>query len=238
MALGINTETSGGLDLVPIIKYDARAGRVSRIDRSNTDGSGWTTEQVDITNSFKAVFDLENVETGWMNFNTGGAPDFRLVPLGQDKGQRPSDAHREGFRVMLKLHASCGGDVRELSSQAKAVIGSFDQLHDAYLEGVKKNPGKLPVVSMPSSKPIQTQGPNNTKTTNYAPVFEIVSWVARPADLVFKPKSAATAPKPTGNGTTHASNTASVPPATGATIAAPPPAAKAPQPAMAEDDFG
>ena len=73
---GFSTEPTSG-DFLPIIKYDARAGRFFRIDRG-ANGN----EPVDITDSFAAVFDFENVEVGWMNFS-GPQPDFKLVPMGK-----------------------------------------------------------------------------------------------------------------------------------------------------------
>src|SRR4051812_47950315 len=60
---GFSTEPTGG-DFLPIIKYDARAGRIFRVDRG-IDGPNPT----DITDSFTAVFDFANIETGWMNFS-------------------------------------------------------------------------------------------------------------------------------------------------------------------------
>ncbi len=198
MALGINTEGGSSADIIPIVKYDARAGRAVRVDRSNT-GAGWAAEQTDITSGFKAVFDMENIETGWMSFGAGRAPDFKLVPLGQDPGPRPSEDHREGFRVMLKLSKESGGDVREFCSMAKVAINGFDALHNAYLAGVKENAGKLPVVALKASKPV-VSGSGQMKSTNYQPVFEVTGWTARPSDLVFRPKSSngasRTAPKP------------------------------------------
>lgn len=214
MALGINTDSGSGADIIPIVKYDARAGRAVRVDRSN-DGGGWSTEQVDITNGFKAVFDMENIETGWMNFNTGGAPSFHVVSLGRDAGPKPSENHRAGFRLMLKLAKESGGDVREFCSVAKVVIRGFDDLHNAYLAGVASNAGKLPVVALKSSKPV-VSGSGQTKSTNYQPVFEITGWVPRPADLIFRPR---------GNGAT-APATAEVTPSTIAAAQA------------AADDFG
>lgn len=240
MALGLKTESTP-LDITPIIKYDARAGRVFRIDRIEDQGN-WVKEEHEITDKFSAIMDMENIEVGWFNFDTGGAPDFQLVPLGEDAGQRPSDKHREGFRIMLKLNKQIGGEepVREFSACAKAVIGGFDALHDQYLAGVKANAGKLPVVKIAKTQPI-TSGSGAKKSTNYAPVFEIIGWVARPADLVFKPKARAM------NGNGHANDHANTsgaakqatPPATGSTRAAPPPAA-APAQAEAgdEQDFG
>ena len=55
-----------GGSFLPIIKYDSRSGRLSRRDRENGENS-----DVDITRNFKAIFDFENVEIGFINFNTG-----------------------------------------------------------------------------------------------------------------------------------------------------------------------
>ena len=85
MAFGFNYESSGG-DIIPIVKFDARAGRFFRIDRS--DG---VNNPVDITSSFKAVMDFENIEVGFINFDTGGASDFVMVPLGTPMPQKPGD---------------------------------------------------------------------------------------------------------------------------------------------------
>lgn len=227
MGLGISTESGSG-DIRPILKYDARAGRMFRVDRSQG-ASGWESEQVDITNNATFVADFENIEVGWMMFSAGGRPDFQMVKLGATKPARPTENHREGFRMSVKLGQSCGGDIRELSSNAKAVIGAIDLLHSAYEEGATANPGKLPVVKMTGTRPVKTTTPQGT-TTNYAPVFEIAKWVDRPADL----KPGATA-APASVPTTTAPST--VPAETGSKPMAAP-AAKASEPAMADDDFG
>lgn len=203
-SLGFKNNGGGeSLDLVPIVKYDARAGRVSRVDRVQGPG-GWATDVNDITSGFKAVLDLENIEIGWINFTAGGAPDFRLVPLGQDHGEAPSTGHKEGFRVMLKLSKDAGGDVRELCSTAGVVKGAMTTLYDAYKAANKG--AMLPVVALKATRPI-TSGSGAQKSTNYEPVFEITEWVARPPDLVFKPKSAIA----------KAASKAKAPPSTGST---------------------
>lgn len=182
MALGLQTESGGG-DYTPVAKYDARAGRFFRIDRFQDGAGNWSSDDVDITQGFQAVMDLENIEVGWMLFAAGVAPQWNMVPLGQPLPARPSDQHKQGFRMKMKLGKSCGGDVREFASQAKAVLGAVDALHTAYVEGAKANPGKLPVVAMTGTTAIKTTGKGQT-STNYAPVFEIKSWVDRPAELI------------------------------------------------------
>ena len=217
MALGVNYEAATGGDIIPVVKYNAKAGRWARVDRTDN-----ANDEVDITRNFKAVFDFENVQTGWIAFVAGQAPDFDVVTYPDTHPQRtpPTDKHKGGVRILIKLAPSCGGDVREVASVSKAFLRGMDELHDAYLAGVKANPGKLPVVTMVDTIPIVSEG-KGQKSTNYCPKFEIGSWVARPVDLEAQPRPSASAGRPAGT-----------PPSTGSTKAAPPATT------ADDDDFG
>lgn len=182
MALGLVTESNGGGDFNKVVKFDARAGRMFRVDREQDSGGQWQTDNVEITNGFTAVMDLENIEVGWCLFAAGVAPQLTLVPLGQTLPARPTDQHKQGFRLMMKLGKSSGGDVREISATSKAVLGAVDELHTAYEAQKAANPGKLPLVALTGSKPIVSTGKGQT-STNYAPIFEIQKWIDRPAEL-------------------------------------------------------
>jgi len=216
MALGINYEASaGGDDIIPVVKYNAKAGRWIRVDRE--DGKN---DEVDITRNFKAVFDFENVQVGSISFASGKAPEFCVVKYGERIPQPPTSEYKTGVRILVKLHNDCGGDVRELASVAKAFLSGMDELHDAYLAGAKSNPGKLPVVVMSDTIPITSEG-KNQKSTNYAPKFEITAWVSRPVDLIDSPRGAQAA---------QGGARSETPPSTGSTKVAPP--------SSSDDDFG
>jgi hypothetical protein len=180
MALGL--PHSGGGDRVPIIKYDARAGRLFRVDRSQSASGTYESETVEITPVFQAVFDMENIELGWLSFPQNAAPDIVVARFGTPIPPRPSLQHKTGFRVNLLLGKTCGGDVREMAANAQASIEGMDGLHDAYLGGVKANPGKLPVVKLGGTKAILSKG-KAASSTNYEPIWEIVAWVDRPEKL-------------------------------------------------------
>lgn len=229
MALGLSYGGGAGGDIIPFVKYDARAGRFFRNDRSESNGQ-YSNEAVDITSTFKAVVDMENVEVGYMKFGTGAAPEFVLVRLGDPMPHRPADAaFKQGARLMMKLHASCGGDIREISGNAASFLKGIDELHDAYTQGKAANPGKLPIVTLKATLPI-TSGQGAKKSTNYQPVFEITGWAARPADLVHVPKVSG-APQ-----TASPSTAPAAAPSTGSTQVGAP---TAKQPEMAEaEDFG
>jgi len=225
MALGFSYGgTGGGADFLPIVKFDARAGRFFRVDRED----GVSTPH-DITRSFKAVFDFENLEVGWILFNSGSAPDFQMVPFGSPMGDRPSDNHKRGIRMSVKLGGDCGGDCRELAGTSAAMMKGIDLLHDDYLAGLKSNAGKLPVVALDDTVPIES-GTGAKKSTNYQPVFKITAWVKRPADL---PDAPARGGEKKAEAVPNWAPAAKAPPSTGSTRAAAPAAAPAD-----EEDFG
>jgi hypothetical protein len=107
MALG---KRKDALYFTPLVKFDARAGKLFRCDRVQGDTGDWETKQIDITDNFSATIDMENIEVGWIAFSSGGAPDFKMVPAGGDIGERPSDNHKEGFRIHMKLTNGAGDD--------------------------------------------------------------------------------------------------------------------------------
>ena len=204
MSLGISSGGGGGngADRVPVVKYDARAGRIFRLDRTQDAGGNWSSNNVEITDGFQAIFDLENIEVGWLNFPAGNAPEMTLVKLGQPIPPKPSDRHKQGFRLLMKLGKSIGGDVREMASNTGMSIGAMDALHSAYEADRAANPGKLPVVGLESTTAHTSTGKDKDgraqTSTNYAPVWTIVAWVPRPAEL---------------GGTAGAPNPAPLPPA-------------------------
>lgn len=206
MGLGLNVDTG---ERKPIVKYDARAGRMHRIDR--VDGAN---NPVEITNGFAAIFDLENIEVGWARFNAGGAPEWAMVRLGQPKPAKPAPDFKQAFRLNIKLSRNVGGDVREFASAAGCVIGAMDKLHDLYASAPERSQGKLPVVTIANTTMV-VSGSGAQKSTNYAPNFVISQWQTRPADMVASvappPSSTVSPPQsrpnptpPQGNGNGHA----------------------------------
>lgn len=180
MGLGFSGGGAGG-EFNAVCKYNAKAGRMYRIDRIDRGGT-FENEEVEITNGFQAAFDMDSIEVGWAKFVRGQAPDWRMVKLGGAWPDRPGDVGSDGkalfkktFRLMIKLGASVGGDVREFASSAGCVIDAFNALHDAFSAGQAANPGKVPIVAMPKTVKMAGKGGDN----NYAPVFEIVGWVER-----------------------------------------------------------
>lgn len=197
MGLGLQTGGNGGADRTPYVKYDARAGRMFRVDRVEVNGA-WQSNQVDVTNNFSAVFDFANIEVGWLNYSDQG-PLKAMAVLGKapiparpdgvnDKGK---PAFRQGFNILLAMPKDQGGGVRELNSNAGCVIEAVDELHDKFTAAPEGKDGKLPVVRLVSATPVKSG-----QSTNYRPVFEVVSWVDRPPALNGQAPAAAPAAAP------------------------------------------
>ena len=224
MALGLSTVGGGdGGGIKPYISFNAKAGRMYRIDRVQGSDGNFSSEEHEITDIVQFVADLANIRVGWMHFSSQG-PVRRMVTLGkepiparpEEKDEKGKYVFKQSFEIDLLLNKdSGGGPARIFSSSAAMVIDAMDKLHDTYSGTPEAKAGKLPVVKVASVTPIKS-----AHGTNYQPTFQIVSWVDRPAALA-------------AEGTTAP---AATPPSTGSTVA-PPPAA-VPQPAASASDFG
>ena len=170
MALG---KRKDGGDFLPIVKFDGRIGKFYLQDRVFVDGE-WKTEQIDITEVFEAIFDLEKLERGWIKFPKGAAPEVILVPAGDDPGDAPGDDFKEGLRVVLRMAERLGGDKREMLSTARGLWNAIDALHDEYLAQVEQHRGQLPVV-----KVAYVKEKTNAAGVTYVPIFRIDHWVPR-----------------------------------------------------------
>lgn len=209
MALGLNTETSSG-DFLGRVQYDAKAGRLFDIIREQDAAGNWVSTPKEIRLPVKLAMDLENIEVGYIRLG-GGVVDFRMVKLGQPLPPKPDgvDAqgrplYRQGFRVKVYSKNTLGG-VKHWNHSAKCVLAAVDALHDAYQAQKAQHPGKVPVVELVETTPVTT-GQGEKRSTNYAPVFRIVSWIDRPAELdggEAEPEPAAQPQTPPATGGTH-----------------------------------
>ncbi|GMM93102.1 hypothetical protein [Qipengyuania sp. MTN3-11] len=206
----MSNPASGDGGFIPYVKYNAKAGR-------------WYTKkdepeaaEFEVQN-MTAIFDMNNLQTGWFLFAAGVAPSKTMDPSLSEPAPKPGEQHKRGFQINLFSDKNLLG-VREFSSTAGSVIEAMNELHDHWLSGKDANPGKLPVVKCVGVHPV-----TNKHGTNYRPQLEIVSWADRPAELNdAAPKPVPPAPAPAATGSGHT----------------PPPAAPAPAPAPAPASAG
>jgi len=159
----------------PYAKFDARAGRWFT---KGTDGD------IDITDGFTAVFDLDQIEVGWMMFASGVAPIYVTQDINLGVPPKPASGDfKQGFKLNIALPGSiAGGGAREVSSTARAMIAVIDRLHTEFLESNERSPGKLPVLKLNGTTVVETTGPQGV-TRTYSPKLTIPSWVDRPGTL-------------------------------------------------------
>jgi len=180
MALGFTeTTSSGGGDFLPIMKFSAKDGSFVRQDRHQGADGHWEKSETEMDLPFKVVMDMDAIEVGFIAFTTTG-PDFRLVKVGEPMPIKPSDEHKEGFRIRM-YNKEIG--LREMSSSSKIVRNQMNDLHDAYLAGKADNPGKVPVVEITGSDRIQIETKAQGTQTFRSPKWSIAGWVDRPAGL-------------------------------------------------------
>jgi hypothetical protein len=231
MGLGLTTGTNGGGDIKPYCNYDAKAGRMFRVDRFQAADGTWATDKAEITNTVQFVADLANIRVGWVNYTTQG-PIRRFVTLGKEplpprpegKNAEGKPAFKQGFEIDIVLDKASGGGARIFGSAAGCVIEAMDALHDTYTGAAESKSGKLPVIKIADVTPVKSG-----QSTNYKPTFAIVGWVARPTILSAQAAAPATQTAP---------STGSTP--VGAPPTRLPPNSMVPQQAAADEmgDFG
>jgi hypothetical protein len=168
--MGLGKRKTGGGEIMPLLKFDARVGRFYTQNRAYEYGE-WRSVQMDVTNDLVVLFDLKNMRKGWIKFPKGAAPETVLFPLGEDIGDAPSDEHREGLRVLARLDGETTW--REMLSTAAGLWAGLDALHDAYLAGVEEHPDQLPVTQLADIKEKKTESGGSSWT----PIFEITDWI-------------------------------------------------------------
>jgi hypothetical protein len=179
--MGLGLTGGGGESLIsriPYIKWNAKAGRMFRTDRTNENGN-WESVDVDITDTAIFQVDFDTVKTGWISFSN--PIDFsHATPHGVSFGTKPGENTREnpyklGFIVRVFSEKNLDG-LREFSSNAGVSNKAFEALFSKYETDAGTNKGKSPVVKLSGSVAMK-----NDHGTNFSPVFEIVSWAPRNA---------------------------------------------------------
>jgi|GEM_PF-6841684 hypothetical protein len=166
----------GGGVFLQRVQWDARSGVMSSINRING-ANGWENDPQIIAQPFSLAMDLANIEMVWMRLINGvdvQSVKARDVIAGTAAWMpRPSDDHKEGFRVQVS-NAKLFDGVREWSSTAFCVRESLDGLHTQFEAEASQHEDEVPIVTSKGRTAATT-----SKGTNYAPTFEITGWSSR-----------------------------------------------------------
>lgn len=178
MSLGFPTsEARSTSEILPYLKWNTQTGSLFRIARVRNASGSYDRDETSISLPTKMVFDMANIEAGWLAF-INGAPDFHLVKVGSTMPNQPSEEHNKAFRV--RVHNKEIGWC-EFSSNAKTVVAAMETLHNAYEAELNANVGNMPVVEIAGSDTIKlstSQGEKRFKALRW----HITAWV--PANKV------------------------------------------------------
>ena len=135
--------------------------------------NAWTNQDGEIQIG-KVVFDIDNVQTGWLELGVG-VRDWQPDDVVGKKGPQPSANHKRGFNV--KFYSKALGTV-EWSSNGVGPCMGMETLYKQCSEQHAANVGKLPVIEYTGSR-MEKIG----KGTTRIPAFNITNWIARPAGM-------------------------------------------------------
>jgi hypothetical protein len=150
-----------------ILKYNAKAGRWAY---RNSDG-----EMEIAAPTF--VMDLYNTATGWAAFREGEAPERAFDPEPGVRAARTRDDQKRCLMVLTYATEAFDG-VAEMCTTSMHMLNAIKDIYGVFREKALDMDGKLPVVKCTGTEPSKDKF-----GTNYRPLFEIVDWVDRPAEM-------------------------------------------------------
>lgn len=189
MAL-IDIGNGEGGQFLPRLAYNAKAGKLFKVDRVQG-ADGWTSVETDLTMTQPTfAADMGSIQVGWIYYSKQGMQSA-LVPAGHPRPPKPASpgqtddgkaaSFKAGFKLLVAGKAI--GGLREISGNSIAIVKGMNALHADFEAAPEAAAGKIPVIKM-----TRTVAEKSEFGTNYAPQFDIVAWVDRPADL-FGPRT-------------------------------------------------
>ena len=176
---------SGG-DASPYIRFGAA---INAWQMSDVDGRA-----VEFDFNQPAVFDIQNVQLGWLLLETGNR-DWKPWPKNVQQ-PKPEGEYKAGFDIKVYSKQLFGDEpLRSYSSNSTGNVMFVQDLYNQAEIAPEFAQGLSPVVQITGSKAIKV-GKGNTRV----PQFQIVKWIARPGafdnDEAPSPAAAKPAAKP------------------------------------------
>jgi len=142
--------------------------------RFSPQANAWTNQDGEIQLG-KVVFDIDNVQTGWLELGVGVRDWQPDAALGK-KGPQPTANHKRGFSIVF--YSKALGTV-EWSSNGVGPNMGLEQLYKQCSEQRNDtNFDKLPVIEYTGSR-MEKIGKGTTRIPN----FTLTGWIARPAGM-------------------------------------------------------
>jgi hypothetical protein len=170
---------------LPIVKWNAVAGKFFIVNRE----VGGEQRHIEVPNNTQFAIDFGTLEAGYVSFGQQG-PTRTMVPYyeGVSMPGQPQDRDAENRLIMkpgfwIKVAGNALEGVREWCSNASSLLNAMDELYQLYRTSPEAARDQIPIVVIRGTNTIVT-GSGARKSTNYAPIFEIISWIQRPAELL------------------------------------------------------
>ena len=165
MPLGFNSRPPAE-DRVPYLRYFATGAR-----------GGTFADRDDDDIAVIALFDFENIRTGWLLFETGMPPDLHWDATPGEPGPKPGQGHRRGLCV--RIFFPDGRGVRELTTSTAGLCAAIDKIYSEFGFAPQRAQGLVPLVECTNVTPSET-----SFGTIFDPEFTIVDWQPRPRLLM------------------------------------------------------
>jgi hypothetical protein len=150
------------------------AGGSGNYIRFSPQANAWTNNLGEEIQLKKIVFDINDVQTGWLALGVG-LRDWQADAVLGRKGAQPTPDHKRGF--IVKFYNKEIGLV-EWSSNGVGPNMGLEVMYTACAAQQAANAGKLPVLEYTGSK-LEKIG----KGTTRIPAFNIISWIDRPLGM-------------------------------------------------------
>jgi hypothetical protein len=150
------------------LKFNAKTGKFS------VHGVEVGNREMHLPNNF--VADFGNMTIGWIRRGEGQPQQLLMDSSVHGKAPQPGEGFKRGF--VVNVHCPMFGGTVEFASNADNVCNAIKDIYSQWLAGKASNPGKLPVLACKG-----VQAMKGKYGTNYRPIFTIVDWVDRPAEL-------------------------------------------------------
>lgn len=167
--MGLNLNSSGSY--TPHIRYMASTSSWSMSSDNGVVPFSFT----------QAIFDLENIQTGWCLIAEGEAPQWVMDEALDKPAKHPNDGSdwKRGFKVNVYSEQLFGAQpMREFGTSGKGAVMGIQELYKQYEEQKDANTGLVPVVEYKGSV-AKKVGKGNTSIPNLV----IVKFIERPAGL-------------------------------------------------------
>jgi hypothetical protein len=164
--------------LLPRVKYNAKSRAVYRVDRFKDPNGNWQSEDVEITDNFAFLLDIDSGVQGYCDFTTS-PPKIEMRPMSEALPEKPSENAKPtvDFRVKLgKAELEGYEGLRTFGTQSRGVMDALEAICVRIQGAEEYKAGKMPVVKMTDTVPQKSQ-----YGTNYMPIFDILDWAEAPA---------------------------------------------------------